>query len=108
MKVFKFGGASISCIERIHNVANIIQSFAGEKLFIIISAMGKTTNNLEKVVETFFEGNKEGALALFNKIKQLPASQIQRERGWRDDTRAKLSIPPVQRRREVKEILVAA
>ncbi len=70
MKVFKFGGASIGSIERIHNVANIIQSFAGEKLFIIISAMGKTTNNLEKVVETFFEGNKEGALALFNKIKQ--------------------------------------
>jgi len=69
MKVFKFGGASINSIERIHNVAKIIQNFAGEKLFIIISAMGKTTNNLEKVVETFFEGNKEGALALFNQIK---------------------------------------
>ena len=70
MKVFKFGGASISSIERIHNVGNIIQSFTGEKLFIIISAMGKTTNNLEKVVDTFFEGDKEGALALFNRIKQ--------------------------------------
>jgi len=70
MKVFKFGGASISSIERIHNVAHIIQSFAGDKLFIIISAMGKTTNNLEKVVESFFAGDKQGALALFNKIKQ--------------------------------------
>jgi aspartate kinase len=70
MKVFKFGGASINSIDRIQNVAKIIQSFAGEKLFIIISAMGKTTNSLEKVVETFFEGNKEGALALFNQLKQ--------------------------------------
>ena len=70
MKVFKFGGASINSIDRIQNVGKIIQSFAGEKLFIIISAMGKTTNNLEKVVETFFEGNKEGALALFNQLKQ--------------------------------------
>lgn len=70
MKVFKFGGASINSVERIKNVANIIQSFKGEKLFVIISAMGKTTNNLEKVVESFFEGDKQGALALFAQIKK--------------------------------------
>jgi len=70
MKVFKFGGASINSVERIKNVGNIIHSFKGEKLFVIISAMGKTTNNLEKVAETFFEGNKQGALALFEQIKK--------------------------------------
>ena len=46
MKVFKFGGASISSVDRIKNVGNIIQSFKDDKLFVIISAMGKTTNNL--------------------------------------------------------------
>ena len=69
MKVFKFGGASINSTERIKNVAAIIQSFAGEKLLIIISAMGKTTNALEKVVEAFFAGNQEEALFLFHTIK---------------------------------------
>lgn len=70
MKVFKFGGASINSIERIENVAAIIQSFSGQKLLIIISAMGKTTNALEKVAEAFFAGNKETALQLFHEIKK--------------------------------------
>ena len=69
MKVFKFGGASINSTERIENVTKIIRSFSGEKILIIISAMGKVTNALEKVVEEFFKGNKEQALALFNELK---------------------------------------
>lgn len=70
MKVFKFGGASISTIERIQNVANIIQPYKGQPLLIIISAMGKTTNGLEKVVDAFFEGRKDDALKLFEQVKQ--------------------------------------
>ena len=70
MKVFKFGGASINSIERIQNVARIIQSFAGEKILIIISAMGKTTNALEKVAEAFYLGDKEKAIKLFHQIKE--------------------------------------
>jgi aspartate kinase len=69
MKVFKFGGASINSTERIKNTGDIIQSFKGEKLLIIISAMGKTTNALEKVVDAFFEGRKEDALKLFDQVK---------------------------------------
>lgn len=69
MKVFKFGGASINSIERIQNVANIIQSYENEPLLIVVSAMGKTTNALEKVAEAFFEGNKKAALDLFEQIK---------------------------------------
>lgn len=70
MKVFKFGGASINSTERIENVAKIIRSFKGERLLIIISAMGKVTNALEKVAEEFYKGNKEGAIALFNELKE--------------------------------------
>lgn len=69
MKVFKFGGASIQSIEGIKNTAAIIQSYSHEKLFIIISAMGKTTNALEKVNEAFFAGDNETALTLFENIK---------------------------------------
>ena len=69
MKVFKFGGASINTVERIKSTAAIIESYKGEKLLIIISAMGKTTNALEKVVDAFFDGRKEDALKLFEQVK---------------------------------------
>jgi aspartate kinase len=70
MKVFKFGGASASSIERIQNIAAILDLYKSEKIVMIVSAMGKTTNALEKVVEAFYAGNKEMALELFNGVKQ--------------------------------------
>lgn len=69
MKIFKFGGASINSIDRFKNTGNIIQSFEGEKILIVVSAMGKTTNALESIVSAFFEGNKEEALLLFQQLK---------------------------------------
>ena len=69
MNVFKFGGASINSIERIENVGKIIKFFGSEKILITISAMGKTTNALEKVVDAFFAGNQKEALDLFEAIK---------------------------------------
>ena len=70
MKVFKFGGASVNSVERIKNAAAILRHYPGEELVIIISAMGKTTNALEKVVEAFFAGKKEDAIRLFEQVKQ--------------------------------------
>jgi aspartate kinase len=70
MKVYKFGGASINSIDRIKNVASIIKGSGNEKLLVVISAMGKTTNALEAVVNAFFEGRQEEALQLFETIKQ--------------------------------------
>ncbi|HEY6978961.1 MAG TPA: aspartate kinase [Chitinophagaceae bacterium] len=69
MKVFKFGGASINSLERIQNLKVILDRFAGEQLVIIVSAMGKTTNALEKVVESFYAGKKEEAFKLWEVIK---------------------------------------
>ena len=69
MKVFKFGGASIQSVERIINTGDILQNYPGEKILVIISAMGKTTNALEKVVNAFFEGRQEEALSLFKGVK---------------------------------------
>ncbi|MDP1971874.1 aspartate kinase [Sediminibacterium sp.] len=69
MKIFKFGGASVNSVERIKNLKNIVQDFGNEPLVIIVSAMGKTTNGLEKVVNAFYKGNKADALELFNIVK---------------------------------------
>lgn len=70
MKVFKFGGASVNSVERIQNMAHILKQWPGEKLVIIVSAMGKTTNALEKVADAFYAGKKEEALQLFDQVKQ--------------------------------------
>lgn len=70
MKVFKFGGASVNSVDRIKNVAAILQEYNGQPLVVIISAMGKTTNALEKVAESFYRGEQDQALQLFETIKQ--------------------------------------
>jgi aspartate kinase len=70
MKVFKFGGTSVNSVERVKNAGSILAQFTGEKILVVISAMGKTTNALEKVVDAFYAGKKEEALQLFELVKQ--------------------------------------
>lgn len=70
MKVYKFGGASVNSVERIQNLARIMQDRQDGNKVVIISAMGKTTNALEKVTEAFFAGKREEALGLFEQVKQ--------------------------------------
>jgi len=70
MKVFKFGGASVNGIDKIRQAAEIVRSYQDEKLVIVVSAIGKTTNALEKVAESFFSGHLEEALQLFTAVKQ--------------------------------------
>lgn len=54
MKIYKFGGASIKDVKSIQNVQNVLKQAGIAKTFVVISAMGKTTNALEKVVEEYF------------------------------------------------------
>src|SRR5437868_7081650 len=56
MKVFKFGGASVKDPKGVKNVAAILHSFPPQPLVIVISAMGKTTNALEKILSLFKAG----------------------------------------------------
>lgn len=58
MKVFKFGGASVKDASAVKNVTEIIRLFDGEKLLIVVSAMGKTTNALEIVVDALCKRDK--------------------------------------------------
>jgi aspartate kinase len=69
-KVFKFGGASISTVERIQQVGHIMEHHNGEPVLVVVSAMGKTTNALEKVAEAFFEQRSTDALRQFDLIKK--------------------------------------
>lgn len=62
MQVFKFGGASVKDAAGVKNVAGILNRFSNEKLLVVISAMGKTTNALETLVEETY--NKTGKSSL--------------------------------------------
>jgi aspartate kinase len=66
IKVFKFGGASVKDAEHIKNACSIINSYTTEPLVVVISALGKTTNALEKVVNAYMQNNLDEARQLFN------------------------------------------
>ena len=70
MQVFKFGGASVNSVERVKNLAQVLRQYSNENILVVISAMGKTTNALEKVVDAFYSGKKEESLQLFEQVKQ--------------------------------------
>jgi aspartate kinase len=70
MKIFKFGGASVSTVERVRRLPAILREYSGEKVLVVVSAMGKTTNALEKVAEAFYNGHTEEALQLFRQVKE--------------------------------------
>ena len=63
MKVYKFGGASVKDANGVRNVERIIRaSDTKDGLMVVVSAMSKTTNALERVVEFLDAGKEEAAL----------------------------------------------
>jgi aspartate kinase len=68
MKVFKFGGASVKDAAAVRNVASILARFKGEKLIVVVSAMGKSTNKLEEIVAAEKEKNVGQFTALVNEL----------------------------------------
>lgn len=69
MKVFKFGGASLKDAAGVQNVASILQRYSQEKLVIVVSAMGKTTNALEEVVAAYVKQTGQ-AQELYDAFKE--------------------------------------
>ena len=59
MKVFKFGGASVKNSDSIRNIVKIIRLHRIDELIIVVSAMDKTTNALENVIELYLKNNQE-------------------------------------------------
>lgn len=68
MKVFKFGGASVKNAEAVKNVCAILKRFPDEPLTVVVSAMDKTTNALEKVAHAYYQKNGK-ASDLLNEVR---------------------------------------
>ena len=68
MKVFKFGGASVKDANAVKNVAFILNKYVNEQIIVVISAMGKTTNALERLTDAYFY-KKDNAEQILDEIK---------------------------------------
>ncbi|MFM1878014.1 MAG: hypothetical protein RLZZ241_880 [Bacteroidota bacterium] len=64
MRVFKFGGASVKDAAGVRNVVEVLRQTGTEKTFLVISAMGKTTNAMEEVVKAYFDDRSSVSDAL--------------------------------------------
>lgn len=60
MIVFKFGGASVKSADAVRNIVGILSRFDREEIVVVVSAMGKTTNALERLIEHFASGDRAG------------------------------------------------
>lgn len=59
MQILKFGGASVKDAKGVRNLEQVLQIVGTEETLIVISAMGKTTNALEKVIDHYFNSKHE-------------------------------------------------
>ncbi|HMQ43684.1 aspartate kinase [Mariniflexile maritimum] len=59
MQVFKFGGASVKDAKAVKNMALVLQKVGYKNTLVVVSAMGKTTNALELVINNYFENKTE-------------------------------------------------
>lgn len=71
MKVFKFGGASVKDASAVKNVARILSLFEKQKLIVVVSAMGKTTNKLEEIVQALRANDKKSYFELINELREF-------------------------------------
>lgn len=69
IKIFKFGGASVKDADGVKTLADIMLANQSKQILIVVSAMGKTTNSLENLTESYVN-QKPDIHLLFDEIKQ--------------------------------------
>ncbi len=59
MRVFKFGGASVKDADAVKNVVKVLKEVGYENTLLVVSAMGKTTNAMEDIINAYFNDKQE-------------------------------------------------
>ncbi len=75
LKIFKFGGASVRDAQSIVNLSNILNSYQNDKLIVVISAIDKTTRELTKLTDLYFQ--QADYTTQYNKIINKHANIIE-------------------------------
>jgi aspartate kinase len=90
MKVYKFGGASVKDAAGIKNLVKIVKSEPAD-LVIVVSAFGKTTNALERVLGDWMSGG-ENYLTILDEIYNVHLLVINDLFGERSETKGLIDI----------------
>ena len=69
MLVFKFGGASVKSAQAVKNIVEILKRYKEENIVVVVSAMGKTTNAIERIIEYYAAGKSEELKQEYNALK---------------------------------------
>ncbi len=69
MLVFKFGGASVKSAAAVKNIVEILQRYQKEQIVVVVSAMGKTTNAIERIIDHYVAGRSEALKKEFGDLK---------------------------------------
>ncbi len=85
IQVLKFGGASINSAVGVRNMSVILQSYSDFPIVVVVSAMGKTTNNLEEILDLKIKGKTNE-----NKCKELKNYHIDIARNLFNNTKHKV------------------
>jgi len=75
MIVMKFGGSSVESAAAIERVASIVRARIERKPFVVVSAMGKTTNRLLAVAEAAVSGRRAEAMAQLGQLEQYTLAE---------------------------------
>ncbi len=104
MKVFKFGGASVRDAASLANVASILQRFQHDDLMVVVSAMGKITNALERLNIAWCEQQPE-AFQLFAEIEQFHLEIIQ-QMDIPEEGKSRISAKACRILEDLKELIL--
>lgn len=69
MKVFKFGGASVKDAAGVMNLHRILSLFPQDSILVVVSAMGKTTNKLEQVIQSWYTGQQPDCIEHIEELR---------------------------------------
>ena len=69
MIVFKFGGASVKSADAVRNIVEILRRYRDQEIVVVVSAMGKTTNALERIIDNYAQGKGKAMMKEFGELK---------------------------------------
>ncbi|MCX6305226.1 MAG: aspartate kinase [Bacteroidetes bacterium] len=75
--VFKFGGAAVNSACGIKNVAAILKQFSTGPLLVVVSAMGKTTNALEALLNNYMNNDPLAVIESYGKVRDFHFSILE-------------------------------
>ena len=70
VEVFKFGGASVFDAESIQKVAGILELSRGKSMMLVLSAFGKTTNAMERILGHYMEKDSVSMVEAYQRLKE--------------------------------------